>query len=352
MQPLVPSEKLDETTIEFWYRSFEDDSSLRLILESAQFQRLNNVSFLGAIDYIAPTKRFLKKPRSRAVHSIHVAALANFIASKRNYEPDLKRHLIAAALLHDVGHAPLSHSVEPFFKRNLGLGHHEMGERTLRGIAPGSQIFSDRLRARFDIGFISNLIDGKANSEEGGDLFNSKINIDTIDGIIRTYNYLSDDNAALNRISVAQASFLENDDYRFKVLDNFWKLKDFVYKNLINNKVGIIADKLSQNYFCQFNISLDEKSLQETDATWKRKHKNLFNELKYINGNSQLKKYFINTDLKYTKRNYLIENRELNEKRYYVKKESSIYTFKNQEHGIECFTECRGFKNYNMELDL
>lgn len=84
-------------------------------------------------------------------HSLHVAALAAFVAHRRGYDDGLKRHLVIA---------------------------------------------------------------GQADASEGGDLFSSPINIDTIEGIIRSYRYLRDTPAALDPLQVAEASFISRESSR------------------------------------------------------------------------------------------------------------------------------------------
>ncbi|NAT15688.1 hypothetical protein CU663_05730 [Pseudomonas syringae pv. actinidifoliorum] len=113
-----PAATDDPDTIYYWINSVVNDDVMSLILQSKAFKRLYDISFLGALDYTHPgTEIISKKNRSRAEHSLHVAALAAYVSAKRNYTPELKRHLIIAALLHDVGHAPLSHSAEPLIKK-------------------------------------------------------------------------------------------------------------------------------------------------------------------------------------------------------------------------------------------
>ncbi|MCA2442359.1 MULTISPECIES: HD domain-containing protein, partial [Vibrio] len=100
------------------YKLF-NDSFFKSIIDTKEFQRLKSVSFLGAIDY---TDR--KNKSTRYIHSLDVAKLALYISEVRNYSTEVTNHLVAAALLHDVGHAPLSHSMEPSFFDEFGIDHH------------------------------------------------------------------------------------------------------------------------------------------------------------------------------------------------------------------------------------
>lgn len=104
-----------EKALDYWCADIEQDSFYQPIIKSRAFKRLRGVSFLGALDYAVGSKQ--KQTGSRAEYSLNVAALANFVATRRQYTPELKKHLIVAGLLHDIGHPPLSQSAEPFITR-------------------------------------------------------------------------------------------------------------------------------------------------------------------------------------------------------------------------------------------
>ena len=85
------------------------------IIEHPFFQRLRNILQLGLSEYAFPGAT-----HTRYLHSIGVSHLATLTFDKifdpilmsKNEKQRLKLTLRLAALLHDVGHAPLSHSTE------------------------------------------------------------------------------------------------------------------------------------------------------------------------------------------------------------------------------------------------
>ncbi|UUZ82379.1 HD domain-containing protein [Paenibacillus sp. P26] len=77
------------------------------LFQSVPLRRLKHLQHYGAGAFISPVQH------SRYEHTIGVWALA------KHFFPDWKE-LHAAAILHDVGHLPYSHSME----RRLGLNHH------------------------------------------------------------------------------------------------------------------------------------------------------------------------------------------------------------------------------------
>lgn len=88
------------------------DSEIK-ILEHAFFQRLRNIKQLGFSEYVFPGAT-----HTRYLHSIGVMNIATLVFNglfKEQQSKDilrLKETLRLACLLHDIGHAPLSHSTE------------------------------------------------------------------------------------------------------------------------------------------------------------------------------------------------------------------------------------------------
>ncbi len=73
---------------------------------------------------------------TRFEHSLGAYARTIRIASawlvRKHIDAEELTHLALYALLHDVGHPPLSHTLEPFLMEN----HHELGKRAIREMAP------------------------------------------------------------------------------------------------------------------------------------------------------------------------------------------------------------------------
>ena len=295
-----------------------DDDLLASIIASGPFARLWEVSFLGAIDYVTEGARSTKRVRSRADHSLAVAALADFVADARGYSTDLRRHVVAAALLHDIGHSPLSHSVEPYFKERLGVGHHELGEQVIDGQAPGSEELAKQLRKSLDTQLIKRLIAGAALPEEGGDLFFSPINIDTIEGIWRCFVIANGKSPDLSRSAVARAAFI--DDKGQEILDAFWHLKHRAYHEVIHSPKGLAADSFAIYYFQNIDLSPDIEFVRATEKDWQHKFGGLFSALASLGTfNSEFKSDLGNIK-NYTARSYWIDAKAEGLARYRITK--------------------------------
>jgi HD superfamily phosphohydrolase len=97
----------------------EGDPLFAELVATPAFQRLKSIRFLGGIDYLlvrAPNGAKGNIRYTRYQHSLGVARLALLYCEERGLSFSERRMIWVAALLHDVGHAPLSHSLEPVFQ--------------------------------------------------------------------------------------------------------------------------------------------------------------------------------------------------------------------------------------------
>jgi HD superfamily phosphohydrolase len=91
----------------------------RELLAHPYLRRLAHIAHAGASSLFSPQKY------SRLEHSLGLLALVSHLRPRDSV-------MRAAALLHDVGHLPLSHTLE----RTLGVNHHAFGDAAVRDLAP------------------------------------------------------------------------------------------------------------------------------------------------------------------------------------------------------------------------
>jgi hypothetical protein len=227
------------------------------LLASPWLRRLAGISFLGTLDRHPRSHR----PSNRYQHSLAVASLGLRAAEDLALEGARRRTFVAACLLHDIGHFPLSHAGEKAFARKLGLDHHGMGRAVILGIAPLDHAAS-LAPALEAIGIapaeVWAIIDGEA--PDDGDpalhalswLLRAPINLDTLDGIPRAAHTfaLSHGRAVGERVeawaSAAPSERLPGKDRLFAwssgETDDFWRLKDRVYAELIERPANVLAE--------------------------------------------------------------------------------------------------------------
>ena len=277
----------------------------REIIESNLFTRLKNIHFLGAIDYLYSNK----KKHTRYEHTLSVATLAIQYSKIKKLDFKDEKYLVCAALLHDIGHGQLSHIMEPSFKKLFNITHHKAGMKIINGSSPlGKDIYNILLKHKINIDEIIKLLDGES-KEEYAFALDNPINIDTIDGILRTYTYLSNSRNKNKNLTLLPNIYeiLEatTDIKQSDILDEFWKLKNFVYSNIINDDIHMYADNFSQDFV------LSEKWIKEndfylTELQFKESYSELFDNFKSLKERKEERTFSI--ELNYIKRSYKINS--------------------------------------------
>lgn len=242
------------------------------LLDSPWVQRLGRVSFLGTLDYHPRSHR----PATRLDHSLGVAALGlRFGAALELARGDL-RHFVAACLLHDIGHFPLSHAAEPGFERALGVAHHGVSEWIILGNGAIPEALSLRpvLRAvDLDPERVWAIIGGRGDglALDLSALLLAPINLDTLDGIVRTARTFGRPGVRLPRaVFVRRGRDLLLAPDALPVIDRFWALKDRIYSEVINLPSNIVceaelsravADAFDRRIFARF-AEFDDAALR------------------------------------------------------------------------------------------
>ncbi len=150
------------------------------VVNSPLFQRLKNIMMLGTVNFVYPGAT-----NSRFEHSLgtmfmmdqfisHVRVNGHILAD----DNDIVQKLRLAALLHDIGHYPLSHTTEHVIMRRLGgRSHEEFGSALIGG-------FLEDILSSYRIGEITDMISGKGSGDLGM-LISSAFDADKADYLLR-----------------------------------------------------------------------------------------------------------------------------------------------------------------------
>jgi hypothetical protein len=252
------------------------------VIKSKAFQRLKKIHFLGAIDYILDPKG--SKPNTkhtRYQHSLGVAKLALQFSSNKGFSKNEEILHVVSALLHDIGHAPLSHSMEPVFKDKFQMCHHLASERIIMGEAEiGVDLQKILLKWNINPVEVLEIINGTSNKKHK-EIFGYSINIDTIEAILRSSTYLYQNMIYATPSGILDA-LLERGNESTAILDKFWLFKDEVYNKLINNKLGILADFICQKLILENVRHFDGDFYYKTENDLKKSHPVIFEKLMRI----------------------------------------------------------------------
>ncbi|MFM8524621.1 MAG: HD domain-containing protein [Cyanobacteriota bacterium] len=214
------------------------------LIESAPFQRLRRIRQLGPAFLT-----FHGAESSRFTHSLGVLHLARrALDGLEQRHPQLAEHralLLAAALLHDIGHAPLSHSGEEMF----GLHHETWSARLIREHPQ----LHDRLEAHQN-GLADAVADllarGRARCPAIKALVSSQLDCDRLDYLMRdAYSTgMSYGRIDLERIL---AAFTLAPDQSLAILpkglmavEHYLVVRNLMYRSVYNHRLNVVCNWL------------------------------------------------------------------------------------------------------------
>ncbi len=211
------------------FKSYLQEPLFRELAATRAFRRLEHVGFLGALQYFWPGGPRVEYALTRQAHSVAVGFLAVEAARIAAVDKSVRDTVVAAALLHDIGHPPLSHSSEPFFKHAHGLGHRQMACEIILG---NETQFSDTREVLLDHKVDPQAVCNAINNLDAGlasYLLNSPLNVDAIDGALRSARFFRIPVDHLNARQLVKISLSPTPDVSGSA-DAFWKAKERMYE--------------------------------------------------------------------------------------------------------------------------
>ena len=214
------------------------------LIDSAPFQRLRRIRQLGTAFLT-----FHGAESSRFTHSIgvlHVARLA--LNNLVRLHPELEAHrgvLLAAALLHDVGHGPLSHSGEEMY----GLHHESWSGRLIRE----HPALRDRLEAfeSGSSGAVADLLEhGLYSCSAIKALVSSQMDCDRLDYLLRdshstgtSYGQL-DLERILAAFNLAPDGALALHPKGLMAVEHYLVVRNLMYRSVYNHRLNVVCNWL------------------------------------------------------------------------------------------------------------
>ena len=211
------------------------------LIDSIAFQRLRRIKQLGAASLL-----FHGAESSRFTHSIGVFCIARKIY-KRLIESnpsfcENKFVLYGAALLHDLGHGPLSHTSEKIFEHN----HEQWSQNLVRNYSPINSIlkkYDNELPRQIGELFQSKQIF----SQPLKTLISSEIDCDRLDYLLRdSYNTGTNYGLVdLERI-ISALTFSPDGNIGIKpkgviAIEHFLVLRNLMYRTIYNHRINEIS---------------------------------------------------------------------------------------------------------------
>lgn len=236
----MPESRLTQST---------DQALIARLTSTRAFKRLRQIHFLGALDFALikqPNGSIRGSRYTRAQHSVGVARVAQRYLDLTAHGMDERLLCVAAAMLHDIGHAPFSHTLEPLFKATFGIDHHFTSQEIITGQNELGLEIQNILRSfSIEPTRVVAVLDGDDDRFHG--FFSGPINFDTIEGITRCAAYLNWYKLGFTPIKVVEAATRWKTERDFSLVDSFWDLKNTVYNLIVRSPGGVLVDRL----FCE-----------------------------------------------------------------------------------------------------
>ena len=268
---------------------------LEELANTPSFRRIRKVSFLGIVDYSNQYRGGARRVYSRAEHSMGVMQLGlNALRHMQANEADAA-HLVAACMVHDLGHPPFSHSLEYAFPKHArNITHHEALKRIL--LAPkGPERAVCRVLEGHNIDpmRIFSIVDG---SDKLSFLFNAPVNIDTIDGISRSMEsfgiFRTYDIVYLSEIVGKLYSGVEiSSSVDIMEMDKFWQNKGLFYGVLSSENMLSLAERRFQHVVRRHIRELTYEYFRMTDRDFMARHPEIMHDFVTLVGPEEIENH-------------------------------------------------------------
>ena len=110
------------------HRTIKLEEPALSLLETPELQRLNCIHQLGFAYHVFPGAN-----HTRLEHSLGTFHVANAMANALNLDDEEKLLVSTAAILHDLGHGPYSHTIEYLLETRLGISHTRLTGKIIKG---------------------------------------------------------------------------------------------------------------------------------------------------------------------------------------------------------------------------
>jgi len=232
-----------------------DDLALALI-ETPQVQRLRRIKQLGFSNLVYPGAN-----HTRFEHSLGVYHLAKHLV--KQVDEQQRNELLAAALLHDIGHGPFSHATEDLIMRYTRKSHEDIEDFLRKGE------ISDILKEySISPSAIAAHIRGET---DPGQIIHSEIDVDRMDYLVRDAHYTGVAFGLIDHVRlIHELKFNENrlvlNIGGLQAAESLLVSRFLMHPTVYFHHVSRIAESMCENA-AQYMIDggLDPKSLRRMD---------------------------------------------------------------------------------------
>ncbi|MEE9440833.1 MAG: HD domain-containing protein [Candidatus Thermoplasmatota archaeon] len=228
--------------------------SIAELLESPEVQRLYNIKQLGFAHLVFPGAH-----HTRLEHSLGAYHIASQISETLNIEDDKRDVVACAALLHDIGHGPFSHTLESLLLEKFGVDHVDLTEELIFGeyeifesnekdFIQSESVHQILSNNDIDKKEIINIIRGKTYKKLYlSQILNSTIDVDQLDYLIRDAYYTGVSYGMIDIERLLQTLVIHEDTLAIKrkgvgVVENILMARGLMYSSVYFHKTVRIAE--------------------------------------------------------------------------------------------------------------
>ncbi len=214
----------------------EVDDPIRLLLDTPALQRLRMVRQLGFSFLVYPGAN-----HTRFEHALGTMHLATRLCHHLSLDPDDSLLLRASALLHDIGHGPFSHAIEPLMESVCGHGHD-----TVRALLEEPSAASALAATGLDPGEVARVIGG---DHPLAGAIHGELDVDRMDYLHRDAHYTgvpygAVDSHRIIRSTVLTSSGLLLDDSGVQAAESLLVARTLMRPAVYFHHVSRIAERM------------------------------------------------------------------------------------------------------------
>lgn len=223
------------------------------IIKTKEFWRLNNIKQLGTSWTIFPSAT-----HTRYTHSIGVFVVARkilesitFIESDTSDLENDKKIVCAAALLHDIGHGPFSHT----FEEATNYNHEKMGRMIITN--SNTNVNQVLKKHNIDPNAVADVIEHKIKKKWMHQVISSQIDADRLDYLPRDSHFTGAKFGTIDYDMLFSNAIVYKDKmyfskYSWNVLENILLSRYSMFENVYHNKIGVLYDTLMKKTLKRF----------------------------------------------------------------------------------------------------
>ena len=224
------------------------------LIEAPEIQRLYNIKQLGLTHLVYPGAH-----HTRLEHSLGAYYMASQAAERLNLRIDEKNLVTCAAILHDIGHGPFSHTLESILRDTLNVDHVDLTEKLILGehtafeadekeFIDSRSVFDVLEKYNMDPKKITSIVRGRKGEKDYlSQLLNSSIDVDQLDYLIRDAYYTGVAYGMIDANRFLQTLVIHDDYIAVKkkgvgVVENILMARALMYSSVYFHKTVRIAE--------------------------------------------------------------------------------------------------------------